>query len=132
RTHGARAVAPQVLGSDLDAFSLQDLAGIKERSEVLGLRIVAEHVVADDGVAGGVLLVCQHDRREDVGAVLRDGETLYRPYFGERLEAVLGHEAWVVLLVVGEGNPAMPDRPVVPISGLVLVVDLLVVGAGRA
>ena len=130
--HGARAIAPQMLGPDLDAFGLQHLAGVKERGEVLGLGIVAQHVVADDGVAGRVLLVRQHDRSEDVDAVFRNGEGLDRAHFGERLEAVLGHEARVVLLVVGEGNAAVPHRPVVHVAGLVLVGKFFVVGAGRA
>ena len=38
RAHGARTIAAQVLGADLDAVGLQDLADIEERGEVLGLR----------------------------------------------------------------------------------------------
>ena len=131
RAHGPRALAPQVLGPYLDSFGLQDLADVEERGKVARFRIVPQQVIVDDGVARVVLLVGQHHGGGDAGSVFRDGERFHGPHLGERLEAVLGHEAGEVFLVLAEGHPAVPHAPVVHVAGLVLGRYLFVIGAGR-
>ena len=93
-----------MLGADLDAFGLQDLADIEEARKVFRLGIVLEQVVVDDRVAFIVFLVRKHDGSEDAGAIFRHGEGFNGAHFGERLEAVLGDEAGVMCFVVEKGT----------------------------
>ena len=62
RTHVVRHDAPQMFGADLDPFSLQDLTNVEKGFEVLRLRVLAEHVFANQLIAARVALVGHHYR----------------------------------------------------------------------
>ena len=51
----------KMLGADLDDLRLLHLAQINERSEVLGLAVLAQHVSEDAFVPAFVFLVGLHD-----------------------------------------------------------------------
>src|SRR6202021_1553413 len=115
-----------------DALSLQYLAGIEEGCEILRLSVIAQHVVVDDGVAGAVLLVREHYRREDAGSIFRLGEGFNRLHLGKGLKTVFGDESPVMFLVFVEVGVAVPHRPVVRVSGLIGVAYVFIIRARRA
>ena len=121
-----------MLRTNLDSLCLQHLAHIQETGEILRLGVVLGNVVMNDGVAFVVLLVHQHHRRKDSGAVLGFSKALHRAPLRERLEAVFGDEPPVMLLVVRERHAAVPHAPVVHVASLVGIGDGLVIGTPRA
>jgi hypothetical protein len=132
RTYDARPVPAHVFGALFHALRLQDLACVQKGGEVFRLWIVAEKVSMNDVIPLLVLLVVQHHRCEDAGAILRSGKRLDRSQFRKRLKAVLGRKSVKVLVVVPEWLTPVPDAPVVSISRLKTVGGLFIIGAWRA
>src|SRR5579864_6560093 len=72
----------------------------------------------------------EHDGRTDV-PISGDAERLDRAHFGKRLEAVLGHEAWQLQLVIFDGRKRVPDLPIMHVSDTLRVGIIFEVGARR-
>ena len=107
---------PVRLGGVLDDRRLQHLPDVEERGEVLGRAEVALHVFFDERVAARVALVREHDRALDVPVGPGVGVARDRAELGERLEAVLAHEARDVVAVGLVGVLGVPDAPVVHVA----------------
>src|SRR5215472_2245194 len=104
-----------MFGASADALSLQDLADIEERFEVLWLGIFPQHVLANKLIAARMPLMGQHDWRLDI-AFIWQRVSLDRLKGGKRLKAVFAHEARVLFLIFREWQCRVPDLPVMGIS----------------
>ena len=95
--------------------SLEELAHISEVGEGGGDRVVSLHILGDELVADGVLLMHQEDGAEEP-AVAHLGERLHRRHGREGLEPVFAGKPGKLLGKDAEGLPAVPNSPVVTIA----------------
>ncbi len=117
RTHVVRHDAPQMLGADLDPFSLQDLTNVKKRFKVLRLRILAQHVFANELITARVFLMSQHHRRLNIAiTVHRVGADCFDLRKG--LKTIFAHEAGKLFFIFAERRHGVPDLPVVKVTHL--------------
>ena len=121
-----------MLCANLDSLRLQHLAHVEEARKILRLGIILEQIVVDDRVAFVVLLMREHHRRKDAGAIFRLRECLDGLHLGKRLEAIFSDKARVMRLVGRERHPSVPHIPDMRVAALVVVAESFVVGAGRA
>ena len=107
----------QVFGADLDPFSLQDLANVEKGFEILWLRILTQHVFADQLVAARVALMGHHHRRFDIAIGGRSvGADRFK--LRKRLKTVFAHEARKLFFIIGKRSRSVPDLPVVEVTHL--------------
>jgi hypothetical protein len=116
----------------LHALGLQHLADIEQRGKILRLGIIPQQVLVDQGVADRALLVREHHRREDPGAILgrscRTRRSASPGRIGIRTPRQSGNGS---SRRSANGFLAVPDAPVVLIAGFVRGRRRLVVGARR-
>ena len=120
-----------MLGADLYPLRLQHLADVEERRKILRFRIIPQQVFINQGIADRAFLVDEHHRRENSRAIPGLGEGLHGPHFREGLKSVLRDKTEVILFVSRKRRLAVPDAPIVNVSGLIGGRCRLEVGAGR-